>query len=78
MLGQLQSVLQYLLPNGKICKNNKQFLIGSIQGESGESLKVELQGSKAGMCAGGKKSLGLVRRRIAEVELYLRGCFSKF
>lgn len=47
LLNQLPNALSYLLPNGKIY--NKQFIIGNIQGDKGESLKVELQGSKLGL-----------------------------
>jgi DNA primase len=47
LLGQLPSVLQYLLPSGRI--RNHTFYIGDIDGVEGESLKIELQGPKAGM-----------------------------
>jgi len=47
LLAQLEDVLRYLLPNGK-CRYN-QYHIGNIQGDSGESLKIELQAPKAGM-----------------------------
>lgn len=44
---RLPHVLYYLFPNGKICNNH--FQIGDIQGSSGESLKIEMQGPKSGM-----------------------------
>ena len=47
LLNQLPSVLQYLLPNGKIVRD--QFHVGNIQGDTGESLKVELCAPKAGL-----------------------------
>jgi putative DNA primase/helicase len=47
LLGRLPSVLQYLLPNGRV--RNQVFQVGDINGAKGESLKVELVGSKAGL-----------------------------
>ena len=47
LLGQLEDVLRYLLPNGK--RRHNQYHIGNIQGDSGDSLKVELQGTNAGL-----------------------------
>ena len=47
LLNRLPSVLQYLLPNGKICKDC--FLVGDIDGNSGDSLKVEIKGPKIGL-----------------------------
>lgn len=44
---QLEAVLYQLLPNGKIINN--QFIVGNTCGDKGESLKVELLGSKAGL-----------------------------
>ncbi|MDE0741961.1 MAG: AAA family ATPase [Candidatus Poseidoniia archaeon] len=44
---RLPHVLYYLFPNGKICNNH--FQVGDIQGNSGESLKIEMQGPKAGI-----------------------------
>lgn len=43
----LYSYLQFLLPNGKI--KGHEFLVGNIQGNKGESLKIEMQGAKAGL-----------------------------
>ena len=44
---QLTGVLSYLFPLGEM--RPSLFVIGNVQGESGESLKVELQGPKIGM-----------------------------
>lgn len=46
LLGRIEDVLFYLLPSGHI-KNNC-FHIGSIKGEAGKSLIVQLQGEKQG------------------------------
>lgn len=46
LLGRIEDVLFYLLPNGHI-KNNC-FHIGSTKGENGKSLIVQLQGEKQG------------------------------
>lgn len=47
LLVQMEDVLRHLLPNGK--RHHHQYHVGNIQGEPGESLKVELQAPKAGM-----------------------------
>ena len=47
LLCQLHSALIHLLPNGKV--RNRQFYVGNIKGDYGESLKVELEGQKAGL-----------------------------
>jgi len=47
LLGNLRSVLSYLFPAG-VFRHGK-FLVGDVQGNKGESLAVELRGSKAGM-----------------------------
>lgn len=47
LLSQPEGVLRHLLPNGKTYKN--QFQVGNIQGDAGESLKVELNGPRVGM-----------------------------
>ncbi len=47
LLAQLPEVLKYLFPNGKMLK--REFQIGNLQGEEGQSLKVSLQGNKAGL-----------------------------
>ncbi|WP_262337502.1 bifunctional DNA primase/helicase [Legionella genomosp. 1] len=44
---RVEEVARYLLPNGK--RSGNQWLVGSIHGESGESLKVCLKGEKAGI-----------------------------
>lgn len=49
LTSQLEGVLGYLYPNGFADKKGRKFYIGSIEGEEGESLSVELQGSKAGL-----------------------------
>ena len=47
LLSQLEGVLRHLLPKGK--RQHHHYHVGNIYGDSGDSLKVELQGSKAGM-----------------------------
>jgi len=49
LLGQLEGVLGYLYPQGFSDKKASKFYIGSILGEAGESLAVELKGPKAGL-----------------------------
>ena len=44
---QLTAVLLHLFPMGE--KRTPHFLIGNVQGEAGESLKIELSGPKIGM-----------------------------
>jgi len=46
---RLEGVLGYLYPSGFADKKGKKFYIGSINGEEGESLSVELNGQKAGL-----------------------------
>lgn len=47
LIGRLPEALAYLFPNGKTRSN--QFVIGDLQGNTGKSLVVDLQGQKAGM-----------------------------
>jgi len=47
LLGRLPSLLSHLFPNGRI--RHGKFHVGNIQGECGESMKIELRGDKAGM-----------------------------
>ena len=47
LLNCLDEVLYYLLPNGH--KNRGVFEVGDVQGNRGNSLKVELENGKAGM-----------------------------
>lgn len=47
LLDHIENSLYHLLPNGKIYNN--QFTIGNINGDKGESLKIELTGPKAGL-----------------------------
>lgn len=47
LLEQLESVLAYLFPRGK--RRGAQFFIGNLQGDPGDSLVVELEGSKRGV-----------------------------
>lgn len=47
MLARLPEVLRYLFPNGRQLK--REFQIGSLQGEKGQSLKVSMSGDKAGL-----------------------------
>ncbi|HFD87704.1 MAG TPA: bifunctional DNA primase/helicase [Gammaproteobacteria bacterium] len=42
-----ESICRLLLPNGK--RQGQEWCVGSVQGEAGESLKVHLTGTKAGM-----------------------------
>lgn len=46
---RLEGVLGYLYPHGFADKKGRKFYIGSIEGEEGESLSVELTGPKAGL-----------------------------
>ena len=47
MLARLPEVLRHLFPNGRQLK--REFQIGSLQGEKGQSLKVTMSGDKAGL-----------------------------
>lgn len=47
LLVRLPEVLRYLFPNGRQLK--REFQIGSLQGEKGQSLKVSMSGDKAGL-----------------------------
>jgi hypothetical protein len=47
LLDQLESVLSHLYPNGK--HQGAQFIVGNVQGDTGHSLVVELEGSKRGV-----------------------------
>ncbi|PJB72807.1 MAG: hypothetical protein CO093_02185 [Alphaproteobacteria bacterium CG_4_9_14_3_um_filter_47_13] len=47
MLARLPEVLRSLFPNGRQLK--REFQIGSLQGEKGQSLKVTMSGDKAGL-----------------------------
>lgn len=47
LLHQLPSVLKYLLPNGVVRRG--KFYIGDVQGNRGESMVLELNGTKAGL-----------------------------
>lgn len=49
LTARLEGVLGYLYPRGFADKKGKKFYIGSINGEEGESLSVELTGPKAGL-----------------------------
>lgn len=49
LTSQLEAVLGYLYPNGFADKKGSKFYIGSVSGEEGESLSVELNGPKAGL-----------------------------
>lgn len=49
LLGQLESVLGYLYPNGFSDPKGHTFYIGSLSGEAGESLNVVLHGERAGL-----------------------------
>lgn len=47
LIGMAESVVEYLLPNGH--RQGNEYLVGSVQGEQGQSLRVCLAGSKAGV-----------------------------
>ncbi len=47
LLARLPEVLRYLFPNGRILK--REFQIGNLRGDKGQSLKVSLHGDKAGL-----------------------------
>lgn len=47
MLSRLPEVLRHLFPNGRQLK--REFQIGSLQGEKGQSLKISMSGDKAGL-----------------------------
>ena len=47
LLDQLESALSYLFPHGK--RRGTQFFVGNLQGDPGDSLVVELDGSKRGL-----------------------------
>src|SRR5690242_2505954 len=46
---EAEAIAQYLLPNGK--RDGREWVCGSVDGESGKSLKVCITGSKAGVWA---------------------------
>ena len=47
LLDQLESVLIHLFPHGK--RRGTQFFVGNLQGDPGDSLVIELDGSKRGL-----------------------------
>lgn len=47
MLARLPEVLRHLFPNGR--KLKREFQIGSLQGEKGQSLKITMSGDKTGL-----------------------------
>lgn len=47
LLNSLHSALSYLFPAGK--QRGKQFIVGDLEGNSGKSLVIELDGHRAGM-----------------------------
>ena len=47
LLDQLESVLIHLFPHGK--RRGAQFFVGNLQGDPGDSLVIELDGSKRGL-----------------------------
>lgn len=46
---EVESFAKYLFPNGK--KKGNEFCVGSLSGEAGDSLKIHLKGTKAGIWA---------------------------
>lgn len=49
LTARLEGVLGYLYPNGFADPKGRKFYVGSVDGEAGESLSVELEGEKAGL-----------------------------
>lgn len=47
LLDQLESALAYLLPRGE--RRGAQFVVGNVQGDAGDSLVVDLDGTKRGL-----------------------------
>ncbi|MDE2259878.1 MAG: topoisomerase, partial [Betaproteobacteria bacterium] len=47
LLDRLESVLAYLFPHGK--RRGTQFVVGNLQGDPGDSLVIELEGTKRGI-----------------------------
>ncbi len=47
LASQAQAVCEYLLPNGKVTRG--EYEVGSVDGETGKSLKIRLGGTKAGV-----------------------------
>lgn len=47
LTGMVESVVAFLLPNGK--KQGHEYLVGSVQGEAGQSLRVCMSGNKVGV-----------------------------
>ena len=47
LAGEAETIASMLLPNGK--KKGAEWCVGSIDGEEGDSLKVRLNGNKAGV-----------------------------
>ena len=47
LAGMVEQVVTYLLPNGK--REGKSWCVGSVSGEEGQSLRICLQGTKAGI-----------------------------
>ena len=47
LLARMPDVVQYLLPNGK--RRGRQYIVGDVEGTTGESLVIELEGERAGL-----------------------------
>lgn len=47
LTGDVESICRELLPNGRI--HGREYLVGSVQGEEGQSLRIRLSGGKAGV-----------------------------
>jgi len=47
LIGMVESTVAYLFPNGR--KQGNEYLVGSVHGEEGQSLRVCLAGNKAGI-----------------------------
>ncbi|NJD06623.1 MAG: hypothetical protein FIA97_09015 [Methylococcaceae bacterium] len=47
LLAQLRPLLQWLFPHGAV--RGRKFHVGNLQGDSGDSLEIELEGDKAGL-----------------------------
>lgn len=58
LIERAESVCAHLLPNGK--RKGRQWVVGNIQGDAGDSLRIELDGDRAGLWIdfGGRESQG--------------------
>ena len=64
------SVCEHLFPNGKI--KGSEFLVGSLDGESGRTLQVKISGNKAGVWA--DFNAGCKGNNLLELWIQSKGC----